>query len=404
MPSLLAWLDHSEDDQRRMRELVALFTQEDSRDELGIGAVRDAFSDLLFPGASVLQTRTRYLMFVPWIFREAEQRRMSGPALRGWAEVRERWLIPALRRGGDQRGLIGRIAGPGVKILPSTIYWTALQTYGIARYGGSLEQALRVMRTQTDEADELAERHFSLWHPTLPPPPKGFFEFSSMTFQLSTAEASWLAERIADSVGESMLGQLVLRRLRPDTGSAPWGNQFVSELSGDVQEALEHARLFALAMHGAALVYNLLVARRARVLNLEGAEAWIESYVTRLDEWAKECVRETAWSRWDRQEFWSLARSGNPNILEPTRRWVDSWLDLVVQGRTIGAASDQGIWAMVGGRERSIKRNKSRLANDRLLAMWRGASGTAILDYRWSSVRPQVIDLLDGLEAGDASS
>ena len=189
-----------------MRELVALFTQEDSRDELGIGAVRDAFSDLLFPGASVLQTRTRYLMFVPWIFREAEQRRMSGPALRGWAEVRERWLIPALRRGGDQTGLIGRIAGPGVKILPSTIYWTALQTYGIARYRGSLEQALRVMRTQTDEADELAERHSSLWHPTLPPPPKGFFEFSSMTFQLSSPEASWLAERIADSVGESMLG------------------------------------------------------------------------------------------------------------------------------------------------------------------------------------------------------
>ena len=157
-------------------------------------------------------------------------------------------------------------------------------------------------------------------------------------------------------------------------------------------------------MHGAALVYNLLVARRARVLNLEGAEAWIEGYVTRLDEWAEECAQETAWSRWARQEFWALARSGNPNILEPTRRWVDSWLDLVVQGRTIGAASDQDIWAMVGDRERWIKRNKSRLTNDRLLAMWRGASGTAILDYRWSSVRPQVIDLLDGLEASDASS
>jgi hypothetical protein len=45
MPSLLAWLDHSEEDQRRMRELVALFAQEESRDELGIGAIRDAFSD-----------------------------------------------------------------------------------------------------------------------------------------------------------------------------------------------------------------------------------------------------------------------------------------------------------------------------------------------------------------------
>jgi len=404
MPSLLAWLDHTADDQRRMRELVALFAQEDSRDELGIGAVRDAFSDLLFPGTSVLQTRTRYLLFVPWIFREAEQRGMWGPSLRAWAEKRERWLIPALQRGGDQTGLIGRIAGPGVKILPSTIYWTALQTYGIVRYRGSLEQALRVMRTEAGEADELAERHASVWHPTLPPPAKGFFEFSSSTFHLSALEAGWLAERIADSVGESMLGQLVLRRLRPGPSSAPWDSQIRPELPRDVRDALEHARLFALAMHGAALVYNLLVARRARLLNLAGAETWIEGYLARLSEWSEECAQETAWSGWARPEFWSLARHGNPNIREPTRRWVDSWLDLVVQGRAGDAASNPDIWALVGDRERWIKRDKSRLTNDRLLAMWRGASGTARLDYRWSSVRPQVIDLLDGLEASDSSS
>lgn len=68
-----------------MRELIALFSQEESRDELGTGAVRDAFSDLLFPGVSVLQTRARYLLFVPWIFREAERRGMLGPELRVWA-------------------------------------------------------------------------------------------------------------------------------------------------------------------------------------------------------------------------------------------------------------------------------------------------------------------------------
>ena len=36
-PSQLTWLDYSEDDQRRARELVAMFSQRESRDELGIG-------------------------------------------------------------------------------------------------------------------------------------------------------------------------------------------------------------------------------------------------------------------------------------------------------------------------------------------------------------------------------
>ena len=39
---MIAWLDASREDQRRMREIVNLFTQSESRDELGIGQVRDA--------------------------------------------------------------------------------------------------------------------------------------------------------------------------------------------------------------------------------------------------------------------------------------------------------------------------------------------------------------------------
>ncbi len=36
-----------------------LFREEEARDGLGIDAVRDALSDLLFPGTSTIQTRLR---------------------------------------------------------------------------------------------------------------------------------------------------------------------------------------------------------------------------------------------------------------------------------------------------------------------------------------------------------
>src|SRR5437764_14278579 len=97
MASMIAWLDTSSDEQRRVRELITLFSQNESRDELGIGQIRDAFSNTLFPGTSVIQTRARYFLFVPWIYREGMRRGRSGQQLKAWTDTRERKLIEALR-------------------------------------------------------------------------------------------------------------------------------------------------------------------------------------------------------------------------------------------------------------------------------------------------------------------
>ena len=53
-PAVIAWLDYSQADQRRAREIVAMFSQAESRDEVGLGQIRDALSDTLFPGTPVI--------------------------------------------------------------------------------------------------------------------------------------------------------------------------------------------------------------------------------------------------------------------------------------------------------------------------------------------------------------
>lgn len=116
--SSVSWLDTSAEEQRHVREVLSLFAQSESRDELGIGQIRDALSDLLFPGTSVIQTRARYFLVVPWLYRAGAVHR-SGAQLDAWVKQRERWLIDVLRREGHTQGLIGRLAGPNVKILPS---------------------------------------------------------------------------------------------------------------------------------------------------------------------------------------------------------------------------------------------------------------------------------------------
>ncbi len=68
MPSTFAWLVASEHDRRRALDVIHLFRLRDTRDQLGIAGIRDAWADLLAPGTSTIQTRPRYFFFVPWIY------------------------------------------------------------------------------------------------------------------------------------------------------------------------------------------------------------------------------------------------------------------------------------------------------------------------------------------------
>lgn len=403
MPSLLAWLDHSEEDQRRMRELVAMFTQEESRDELGIAAIRDAFSNRLFPGTSVIQTRARYFLFVPWIFREGGRRPLSGPTLREWGETRERWLIEALRRGGDHEGLIGRYVGTGVRILPSTIYWSGLQTFGITRHPGNLDQALRASSGfSLDEADEIDDRRATIWHPTLPEMPPGFLKFESTNFELSGEEASWLAERIEESVPDSMLGYLLLHRLEPLSDSAaPWEDPAGQQLPDALMSILEHGRLFSLAIHGANLLYNLLLARRAEELGF-GAEDLPGSYEQQLDQWWQEVDQDPGIRRWDRNGFWEVVEATHGKVALSTVRFISAWLDRIGDGTVAAASSNRALAALISDRERQLKGAKSRFLNDRLLAQWRGGSGVGRHTYRWNVVRTHLIDIFSGFARASA--
>ena len=123
MTSLIAWLDASSEDQRRMREIVNLFSERESRDELGIGQVRDALSDSLWPGTSTLFTRARYFLFIPWCFRAAAEARNGIAKATALADQNERRLIRALTEAGDRDGVLGANVGAALKNLPSALYW-----------------------------------------------------------------------------------------------------------------------------------------------------------------------------------------------------------------------------------------------------------------------------------------
>src|SRR3954447_2025114 len=131
--SALTWLDFSADEQRRTREILRLFEEKESRDELGIGQVRDAFSDLLFPGTSVLLTRARYFLIIPWCAQYAGSTAHYRRGRQTMDMVERRALVALKAAAPGEPGIIGAYAGTAVKNLPSVLYKQALEHYGVAR-------------------------------------------------------------------------------------------------------------------------------------------------------------------------------------------------------------------------------------------------------------------------------
>lgn len=78
MEATLTWLDLTASDRDKMWRVLDLFNEQGTLDEMGLGSLRDALSDALFSGTSHLQTRLRYLLFVPWIYRRLEGRLRAG--------------------------------------------------------------------------------------------------------------------------------------------------------------------------------------------------------------------------------------------------------------------------------------------------------------------------------------
>ncbi len=63
----IGWIDFSPTHRNKVMLVMDFFKEQGVIDELGLGTIRDAISDLLFPGTSTIQTRAKYFLLIPWI-------------------------------------------------------------------------------------------------------------------------------------------------------------------------------------------------------------------------------------------------------------------------------------------------------------------------------------------------
>ena len=309
MASTLSWLDYSERDRRRALEVIDLFRETGTVDELGLAGVRNSYSDLFFPGTSTIQTRACYFLLVPWTFQRLERLGKRSNEAAVWARNEELELNRLLRAGGDTAGVFGIQAGDALKRLPSEVYWGGLRSWGIGMFPGhkwayfrSLDGFFR-RRDQfqnTPHDPEGRSAPPANWHPHIPDPPRGFPK-ENISVALRWKDADYLRDRIQARHPESLLALLAGRADEVDLkANRPWELIHLAD-SPVLRDQLLDARLFAVCMQGAALLYNLMLSELRR------RDDWIERYRGKLDTWADDVeALRSALANWELDGVWRV--------------------------------------------------------------------------------------------------
>ncbi len=227
--SAIGWIDFSSEHREKVKSVIDLLSTPGVIDELGIGVIRDSFSDSLFPGLSTIQTRAKYFVTVPRIFKDYQKLQVNKRRRQSLAEYlneQENLCMESfVTNHADDRqdGIIGESffnKNGEVQRKPSSAYWVGLRRFGIVRTSRSLQAFCRryanpdqallelVQGTDKSKGDDADATDGSEEVVICPAYNSDWLE--QLNIRLSFDEATFLANQIAAKVPESLLGQILV--------------------------------------------------------------------------------------------------------------------------------------------------------------------------------------------------
>lgn len=414
--SVLGWIDFSSEHREKIKTVIDLLGDRGVVDELGVGTIRDCFSDSLFPGISTIQTRAKYFVTVPRLLSEyqalSQHERRRRP-LASWLNDQENQCMKFLysnHRADLPTGIIGVdfAEKPGeVQRKPSSVYWNGLRLFGLVKTKWSLAEFLRKFANpdaplydliEGDEDTKGDDRDaIDVTSPIVAPPTKDKQWKEHLTLHLSYDESHFLLHHIVtkETVRPSLLGQILMdNRIRQEfvTCSANWQfHEFcdeaslIGELDEELRAVLYDARDFWQLLEGAHIRYNVLLQER------HGTKQRRKEFEGLWDEWCKE-MESFPWERWDTKRLWERAIRLRRQVKNFTIQFVNRWIEEIGAG---GHDLDQ-LNALVTQQECLNKGPKSRLKPNAEGAVkeW---IGIEYLDYRYSQARQIIGDIHIGL-------
>jgi hypothetical protein len=401
--SAFGWLDLDSAASDRAAQLMRALDEPGTLDPLGLGAIRDVFSNVLAPGTSTIQTRLRYFLFVPWICQGIERADVTPAQFPARLRADEARLITYLRHLGPHRGVQGYSAGEELSRMPSEAYWGGLGSWGFRRLNLSIREYARQIqvlarRTEPDDDGNPIAASPSMWA-RLPEPPDGFLR-ADIDFTLTLEEATVIVDHIRRLHPRSLLAEAC--RFPTEAAAAPWPWELpASRLSVPLRETLHHARCVSELTVGPQHVYNLLLARRATTeLGWDSSGVTVEIEVD-LAEWValmgERSVVLQAWAS-DLEAFWGYVAAFD-RIPPPSVSFVN---EMVTRAAFDPEAfiEDPVVHRLIRDREVRLKGSRARLGPRAALENWNQARFGGPLVYRWPIARSYLFDLGAAMAGG----
>lgn len=394
--SALGWLDFDAAAADRVATLLHALEEPATLDVLGLGPVRDAFSQMLHPGTSYIHTRLRYFVFLPWIFQRIEADGVTPRDFFRRLRDDETRLIDCLHHLGPGQGVIGYWAGRNLKRMPSDIYWGGLWDWGIRRRPlGLAEYAQRAAafgrhRVVRDDDGNVTDTTHSMWAP-LDAPPDDFLQ-ANIGFELRRKEAQDLVDNIRYRHPQTLLASLCTKPGIAANCTYPWDVP-ESAVPEPVAETLHHARSFSELTTGPQHTYNILVARRAHRELRRDTDQVEQSQLAHLQDWVELVERRRGELRsWvdDLPAFWALLYEHH--IRQSTRNFITTIVNMAVDNPE-GFKDDRTIHEQISLREIQLKGKRARLGNRAALENWNGSPVGGQHEYRWSIAKGYLGDI-----------
>lgn len=410
--SHIGWVDFSSTDREQVSKILAMLKESGTLDELGIGQIRDAYADLLFPGFSTIQTRAKYLITVPLIFREYHSLRPSEkkrhPLLK-YLKEREDDIARQLvaKHGAEEgKGIIGStmVDKGGVSRRPSSVYWNAFRQFGIIKDFSSLNEFCHEYEKDdaknsyvTEHEDGIDDQgHFRLKNKVeIPVYNQNWFE--ELDIELTSAEAeflylyimqsSYIVNSIPSQIFKHDLLDLALEEKYESLDALTMLITNSHKVSSDCKNTLKLANEFSHAMEGPHIRYNIILAKK------NGFDAKAEKYTKEFYEWLNH-VQQNHIFYPECAEMW--INTAKKEHLHPfnskTVNFIKDWSQFIYEN-----TSEQDLDNLVEGQAIKNKGSRSLLHKKINKDKW---IGIRLLDYRWSSA----IKILKDIQKGKQSA
>ncbi|MEH7379117.1 DUF6361 family protein [Bacillus sp. JJ1533] len=394
-PLQLGWIDYSNEHRNKVMAILDLLAQKGAVDELGIGMIRDGFSDTFFPGTSTLQTRAKYFFIVPYLLMDLEKESFaSHKQFLDKLSQQELELIDVLKQGENLEGIIGGRSGKKLKRKPSSIYWNGLRKFEIFKYENLTldnyaktvnamkrnKQALKSLGDEeTDDADVGNEYSGTFWHCLLPEDDWK----QNLQIKLTRQEAEFLKQRILlSSKTEHSLFAFLLQqdpeKLKQVESFEMVGEMFA--LPEEIKRMYQLATKFNHFISGANIRYNVILSKQENQQAVDEWEKWLNSSFVK-------------------NEFASFPYLEVINLLHIDRRnirlknFLRDWQKLATNG------NEEKIDKLLITREIELKsKDRAKLYNSKAFSYDGNWVGIRSLDYRFRIAKAIINDILEGLE------